>query len=1026
MEPEPASGTVIFLFTDVEGSTRLWERFPQAMKAALERHDRVLQAAVAASSGQVVKTTGDGMMAVFSSATAAVRACLTAQRDLAAEPWGPTGPLRVRMGLHAGEAATRSHDYFGPAVNRTARIMAVGHGGQVLLSAAAASLVADQLPEEADLRDLDIHRLKDLGRPERLFQLVHPDLADGFPPLATLDRRPNNLPTQTSTFVGRDAELEEISRRLGDEAVRLLTLTGPGGTGKTRLALRAAADQIDRFEDGVFFVDLSAVRAAEDVPAGIARAIGLSETSGQELLEELKGRLRRQHTLLVLDNFEQVTTAAPMAVELLEDCRRLKLLVTSREALRVRPEHLYPVPPLSLPRAAPERRSPAELAGCEAVQLFVERAQAVRADFGLTEDNADAVADICRRLDGLPLAIELATARLRLFSPEALRDRLGSRLGLLRGGARDLPARQQTLRATIEWSYQLLEPGDQRLFELLSVFSSAGLEAVETVVAELDRLTETQLDILDGLASLVDKSLIRQAEAGVEEPRLVMLETIREYAAERLDDRPEFAPAARRAHAAYFADFARRQWEHLTGRRREPALAAMAADLENLRLAWDQWVAAGDLDQLNKLVDSLWLLYDARGWYHDTLRLTTDLLEVLSSSESTPDRVQQEVTLRTSLARALMASKGYAPEVEEVYTRTLELFDGRQVPQLFPVLRNLASFYNFRGEFDKGARMARAILRLGEEQQDTSMLVDGHLFMGVNLAFLDDLHAGLEHLDKAIAIFRSEPYPAGRYRLGNNPGVACLTSSAFILWILGHPDRGLERANEAITVATGLEHPFTLAYGLFHAGYLHLWRREADLVRDRAERLLHLVDEHDFPIWRALGTCLLGIANAELGRAEEGLAQVNEGIALYQEMKTPPVFWPYLVSMRAGAHGLAGKVAEGLILIDDALDLAGTGYATVISELFLLKGDLLTAAGAADADAAYWFQRAFDGAVSEGVRMTQLRAALKLCRVWRNQGRDDADRLLRSVYDTFTEGFATADLTEATELLDSLPSQSTG
>jgi class 3 adenylate cyclase len=330
VEPEPASGTVIFLFTDVEGSTRLWERFPQAMKAALERHDQILQAAVAASGGQVVKTTGDGIMAVFPSAAAAASACLTAQEDLAAEAWGPTGPLRVRMGLHAGEAATRASDYFGPAVNRTARIMAVGHGGQVLLSAAAAALATDRLPEGADLRDLGAHRLKDLGRPERLFQLVHPDLADGFPPLATLDRRHNNLPTQTSTFVGRDADLEEIDGRLGDEAVRLLTLTGPGGTGKTRLALRAAADQVDRFEDGVFFVDLSAVRAAEDVPAGIARAIGLSETSGQGLLEELKERLRRQHILLLLDNFEQVTTAAPTAVELLEDCQGLKLLVTSR------------------------------------------------------------------------------------------------------------------------------------------------------------------------------------------------------------------------------------------------------------------------------------------------------------------------------------------------------------------------------------------------------------------------------------------------------------------------------------------------------------------------------------------------------------------------------------------------------------------------------------------------------------------------------------------------------------------------
>jgi predicted ATPase/class 3 adenylate cyclase len=1021
VEPEPASGTLIFLFTDVEGSTRLWERFPQAMKAALEHHDGILHAAVAAADGQVVKTTGDGMMAVFSSAAAAMDACLAAQRDLAAGPWGATGPLRVRMGLHAGEAATRSSDYFGPVVNRTARIMAAGHGGQVLLSAAAAELVADRLPEGAGLRDLGLHRLKDLGRPERLLQLLHPDLADGFPPLATLDRRPNNLPTQTSTFVGRDAELEEVGRRLGDEAVRLLTLTGPGGTGKTRLALRAAAGEADRFEDGVFFVDLSAVRAAGDVPAAIARAVGLSETSGQALLEELKERLHRRRTLLVLDNFEQVTTAAPMTVELLEGCQGLTLLVTSREALRVRPEHLYPVPPLSLPGPAPDRRSVAELAGCEAVQLFVERAQAVRADFRLTADNADAVADICRRLDGLPLAIELATARLRLFSPDALRDRLGSRLRLLRGGARDLPARQQTLRATIEWSYQLLEPGEQRLFELLSVFSGAGVEAVEEVAAELDRLTGTPVDVLDGLDSLVDKSLLRQVDAAAGEPRLVMLETIREYAADRLDDTPELGAAARRAHAAHFAGFARRQTEHLTGRRREPALAAMAAELENLRLAWDHWAAANDLDQLNKLVDGLWLLYDARGWYHDTVRLTTDLLEVLSSAESTPDRVLQEVTLRTSLARALMASEGYTPEVEEVYARTLELFDGRQVPQLFPVLRNLASFYNFRGEFDKAARMASAILRLAHQERDASMLVDGHLLMGANLAFLNDLHAGLEHIDKAIASFRSEPYPAGRYRLGNNPGVVCFTTSAFTLWALGYPDQGRDRADEAIAVATGLEHPLSLAYGLFHAGYLHLWLREPDLVRDRAQRLLQLVDEHDFPIWRALGTCLLGAATAAAGQAEEGLDKVRQGVGLYQGLKTPPVFWPMLRALEAGTHAQAGRVGAGLAMVDEALEISGRGSGTtMLPEFQLLKGDLLLALGDGD-DPEPWFQRAFDLAQRLDARMPQLRAAVRLCRLRSDRDGGAAAAQLRAVYDSFTEGFTTADLTEARTLLGTGP-----
>jgi len=482
-----------------------------------------------------------------------------------------------------------------------------------------------------------------------------------------------------------------------------------------------------------------------------------------------------------------------------------------------------------------------------------------------------------------------------------------------------------------------------------------------------------------------------------------MLETIRGYAAERLDDTPELGAAARRAHAAYFADFAQRQWEHLTGQRRELALAAMTTDLDNLRLAWDHWAAAGDLDQLNKLVDSLWLLYDARGWYHDTVRLTTNLLEVLSSSPSTPDRVTQEVTLRTSLARALMASKGYTPEIEEVYARTLELFEGQQVPQLFPVLRNLASFYNFRGEFDKGSRMAEAILRLADQQQDASMLVEAHLLVGVNLGFVDDLRAGLAHLDKAIAYFRSEPYPAGRYRLGHNPGVACLTTSAFILWILGHPDRALQRANEAIAVATELEHPPSLAYGLYHAGYLHLWRREAELVRDRADRLLRLVDDHDYPIWRALGTCLRGAADTAMGQVEKGLAKVRQGIDRYQGLKALRVFWPMLRSLEASAYGQTGRTADGLAMIDEALEIAGRGSGTtMLPEFQLLKGDLLLAVPGRDgADPEPWFQQAFTIAQRLGARMSQLRA----------------------VYDTFAEGFTTADLTEARVLLETVPQQ---
>src|SRR5215203_5545982 len=414
-----------FVFADLESSTRLWDRFPDAMKDAMERHDEILRDAVNGAGGRVIKITGDGLMAVFSSPSTAATAALEAQRALQREPWAETGPLRVRMGIHVGVAQQRAADFYGPPVNRTARIMAAAHGGQVLLSADAARL-ADELPAGAGLRDLGEHRLKDLAQPEHIFQLTHPELVSDLPPLATLSDRPNNLPTQTSEFFGREIQLSAIRDLLDADRVRLLTLTGPGGIGKTRLALQAAANQIDRFEHGVFFVDLSPVRDRDGAFQAVVRAVAVSATSDEPPLEVLKHELRSRQLLLVLDNLEHVMDAAGGVAELLRHCPDLKALVTSREALRVRGEHLLTVPPLGLPAAG--ERSVDVLAGYEAVRLFAERAREVQPGFSLGDENAVDVAEICARLDGLPLAIELAAARLTLFSPHELRDRLGRRL----------------------------------------------------------------------------------------------------------------------------------------------------------------------------------------------------------------------------------------------------------------------------------------------------------------------------------------------------------------------------------------------------------------------------------------------------------------------------------------------------------------------------------------------------------------------------------------------------------------------
>lgn len=1026
--PQEGAEFLAFLFTDLAGSTQLWERFPQTMSKALERHDAILQEAILSSGGRVVKTTGDGMMAIFPMAAGGVSASVTAQRSFASEQWPEIGALRVRMGLHVGEAEHRGDDYFGPTVNRTARIMAAGHGGQVLLSSAAAALTSDRLPEGAALLDLGEHRLKDLGRPERVFQLLCAGLESAFPPLNTRDRGVNNLPVQATAFVGRRNELAELARRFADPAVRLLTLTGPGGTGKTSLAIRVAAEQVNNFRDGVFFVDLSAARDTDAVLNALGRALQLGDGTDRPILEELTERLRDLQRLLVLDNFEQVTAAALVLAHLLGECPELRLLVTSREALHVRAEQVYQVQPLTLPPTGGRQTRAAQLADYEAVQLFVERASAARADFELTDGNAAAIAEICRRLDGLPLAIELAAARLRIFSPDALLERLQHRLELLRTSTRDVPLRQQTLRASIEWSYQLLEPAEQWLFDLLAVFFDADFAAVEVVASEAAGADGLDFDVLDGLASLLDKSLLRQVNDAEGEPRLVMLETIREFAAERLALRPEFSAQARHAHARYYAELAQRQRGLLMSGEREEALATLAGDLENLRIAWRHWVAEAELDQLNKLADSLLILCDARGWYHDAVALTTDLLNVLSTTPSAPDHVSQEITLRTKLARALMTTRGYTPEVEEEFARALELFEGNHTaPHLqASVLRGLAFLYMMRVEFEKIVPLAEEILALAERENDPAMRIDGLLLMGISREFHNDIKGGYQCLVRAIDLFDSVPKRTRILKLGTDPRIPCLTASSFYLWQLGSPDPALARAQAAIVLAAQLDHPFTSAYAQFHVGLLHLWRQEPELVLEQAIRTLEIANEYDFQIWAVVGTCLLGAAQTALGQHETGLAEIRRGLKQYQGLRTPPIFWPMLLQLEAHACAQANRTQEGLTSLNRALEMIGPeGGAYLGPEFRILKGDLLVALAAEHpaygAEAEVYYRWAFDRAAALELRMPQLRAATRLGRrALGGEQAEQAARDLRAVLETFTDGFETVDLREARECLAAL------
>ncbi len=507
-------------------------------------------------------------------------------------------------------------DYLGLPLSRVARLLAAGHGGQILLSLAMAELVREQLPPDAELYNLGDHQLKDLTYSERIFQLVTHDLRADFPPLRTLDQHQTNLPLQPTALIGREHEVAQVCALLRGSDTRLLTLTGPGGTGKTRLALQVAAEFLDSFADGVYFVALAPIRDPALVIETIAATLGVKEGGDQPLLTLLKRHVREKQILLVLDNFEQVSDAAPLVAELLEAAPRLKALVTSRACLQIYGEAEFPVPPLALPD--PRRLPPLErLTQYEAARLFIERARAVKPDFAISDENAPAVAEICVRLDGLPLAIELAAVRIKVLTPAALLARLSRRLHVLTGGARNLPARQQTLRDAIAWSHELLPEVEQALFARLAVFvGGCTLEAVEAVCKADDDLVS---DPLDTIQALVNNSLVRQEVRGNAEPRLHMLETIREYALEQLVARAEEA-MLRSAHASYYLNLAQAAQPLLDTDQQEAWLDRLDAEHDNLRAALTWALERGDSILAMRLSTALWRFWEMRGYFTEGRR----------------------------------------------------------------------------------------------------------------------------------------------------------------------------------------------------------------------------------------------------------------------------------------------------------------------------------------------------------------------------------------------------------------------
>jgi len=825
------TGTVTFLFTDIEGSTRLLQQLGDRYSRVFEECRRLLRAAFQEWNGHEVDTQGDAFFVAFARATDAVSAAVDGLHALAVHSWTEDVVVRVRMGLHTGEPQLSSEGYIGIDVHHGARVMSAGHGGQVLLSQATRDLVVHQLPGGVSLRDMGEHRLKDLQRPVHLFQLVIAGLPADFPSLKTLDIYPNNLPIQPTPLIGREKEVASLGQLLRRVDVRLVTLTGPGGTGKTRLALQVAAELSDLKWRGIYFVDLAPVSDSAQVIPTIASTLGLREERGRSPLECLKEEIDQNRVLLLLDNFEQVLDAAVHVSELLVACSQLKIMVTSRAVLRVRAEREFAVPTLRLPDSAqmPDLEA---LMQYEAIVLFLQRTQAVAPEFRLTDMNAPVVVEIVRRLDGLPLAIELAAARMKLLSPEALLARLNQPLQVLTSGARDVAARQHTLRNTIAWSYNLLDAQEQELFRRLSDFvGGCTLEAIEVVNGVLGNATGLILDIV---ASLVDKSLLRRREQGKgEEPRLAMLETIREYGLELLGASGEMK-AVRKAHAVYFMELSER------------------AGLERASDS-PEW-----LDRLEQEHDNLraamhWSLEDMEGCKEIALRLGGAL-------------------------RTFWYSRGYLSEGLDFLERALVGSDEVEEPMRAAALYAAARLYEVRGDYDRAEPFLVQSLALYRELGNPARIAYA-LHLQADIAWrrgILDMARSLA--EESLAVFRE---------LGDRGAIASLLLHLGALAAdQGEYARARDLLEESLAINRELGDKGSIADSLFNLARANFFSgSELGAARVLLEESLSLFRQLSDKESIGYCLCLLGLLTLEQGDVTTARSLVEQSVALFKERR---------------------------------------------------------------------------------------------------------------------------------------------
>lgn len=833
-----------FLFSDIEGSTRLWEQLPEVMPRLLEAHNRIIEQAVTAHNGRVFKTVGDGFCIVFDHAQDALAAALEAQRGLSALNTGQPVKIKARMGLHTGAAEARDSDYFGTTLNRVARLMATASGGQTVLSAATKAALGDLLPATSTLKDLGIHRLKDLREPEHIYQLVAPGLVNTFPPLKSLAPRSNNLPAQISSFVGREQEVEDACRLLRMPHVRLLTLLGPGGIGKTRLSLQIGHHLLHDFDDGVFFVALAPITQANGMIEAIAQAMKVDESGPVSLLERVKSFLQDRRLLLILDNFEQVVEAAPLINELLAAAAHLKVLTTSREELLVYGEHIYRVSALTLPESH-QRIEASALTGYSAIALLVERIRAFQPDFNVDDETAPYLRQICQRLDGLPLAIELAAVRCRELSIAAIAEQLSSRLQVLSVGPRDLPSRQRTMRGAIEWSFGLLTAEEQQAFTRLGIFVGPfTAEAADTIsgAQTLNRLKE--------------KSLITAVHTTDNRLVFTMLETLHEYAIELLNASGELA-TLRRHHADYYLRLTETAEPNLTGERQVEWFNWLDDEHYNLQSALEWMLSEGDVGGAGRMTAVLWRFWSG----HSQLSAGTHWIEqVLTSAATLPPTV--EARLRYGLGRLLYLQYRYEASERHLQTSLQRYAEADD-------LRGQAAVYLTLGEIELSRMDVLAAERYFQSSLTIYVTLEDQAGFAHCLGQLGRLAAGEGNESGAEALFRQSLELTRQF--GSTESIAMIINDlAEVLRTQAQYAEAETLYREALALYRQLDFDIGQAVVLHNLGQIDLRQgrvTEALYTFQKALRVLDGLEEKQIIV-----ECLAGIGEALAIKGEKAQA----------------------------------------------------------------------------------------------------------------------------------------------------------